>query len=37
MVISVLENSFLDFKFLNFECYNDNVIKTLCEKKRGSD
>lgn len=30
-------NSLLDSKSLNPDCYNDSVIKTLCENKRGSD
>jgi len=37
MVSSESENSLVDSKPPNPECYNDHVIKTLCKKKRGSD
>lgn len=30
-------NSLLDSKSPNPDCYNDSLIKTLCENKRGSD
>lgn len=32
-----ITNSLLDSKSPNPDCYNDRVIKTLCENKRGSD